>query len=153
MAALVLSALHLVLRLASITAMRRLIALLLLSCLLVLSSVAFAYAGLAGKYTGTWTGAQSEGTIKVALSQAEKGAWSADVSFTLGDQEVKCTTVSVKVDGEKLVVVYDFSVSGLEAESTITGQLKGSALEGTYSTKGADGSHVDDGTWKASPAK
>src|SRR5205814_4779345 len=83
------------------------------------------------------------------LTQAEKGAWSAEVSFTLGDQEVKCTIVSVKVDGEKLVVVYDFSVSGLQAESTITGQLKGSTLEGTYSTKGADGSHVDDGTWKA----
>lgn len=133
--------------------MRRLTALLLLTSVLVLSSVASAYAGLAGKYTGTWTGAQSEGTIKVALTQAEKGAWKADVSFTLGDQEVKCTTVSVKVDGEKLVVVYDFSVSGLEAESTITGQLKGSTLEGTYSTKGADGSHVDDGTWKASLAK
>jgi len=51
------------------------------------------------------------------------------------------------------VVVYDFSVSGWQAESTITGQLKGSTLEGTYSTKGADGSHVDDGTWKASLAK
>jgi hypothetical protein len=133
--------------------MRRLTSLLLLSSLLSLSSVAFAFAGLAGKYTGTWTGAQSDGTIKVALVQAEKGAWSADVSFTLGDQEVKCRTVSVKVDGEKLVVVYDFSVSGLEAESTITGQLKGASLEGTYSTKGADGSHVDDGTWKAALAK
>ena len=53
--------------------MRRLIGLLLLSYLLLLSSVAFAYAGLAGKYTGTWTGSQSEGTIKVALTQAEKG--------------------------------------------------------------------------------
>jgi hypothetical protein len=133
--------------------MRRFIGLLLLSYLLLLSSFAFAYAGLAGNYTGTWTGSQSEGTIKVALAQAEKGAWNADVSFTLGDQEVKCTTVSVKVDGEKVVVVYDFSVSGLQAESTITGQLKGSTLEGSYSTKGADGSHVDDGTWKASLAK
>src|SRR5579859_2555300 len=134
--------------------MRRLISLLLLSCVSLssLSSVAFAYAGLAGKYTGTWSGAQSEGKIKVALAQAED-TWTADVSFTLGDQEVKCTTVSVKVDGEKLVIVYDFSVSGLEAESTITGQLKGASLEGTYSTKGADGSHVDDGTWKASIEK
>jgi hypothetical protein len=129
---------------------RHIIFLLLLS---LLSSTVFAYAGLAGKYTGTWTGSQAEGTIKVALSQAEKGTWNADVSFTLGDQEVKCTTVSVKVDGEKLVVVYDFSVSGLQAESTITGELKGAILEGTYSTKGADGSHVDDGTWKASLAK
>jgi hypothetical protein len=126
--------------------MRRLILLLLLS------SFAFAFAGLAGKYTGTWNGAQSEGKIKIALAQA-KGEWNADVSFTLGDQEVKCTTVSVKIDGEKLVLVYDFSVSGLEAESTLTGQLKGASLEGTYSTKGSDGSHVDDGTWKASVEK
>ncbi|HEV2989747.1 MAG TPA: hypothetical protein VG759_14990 [Candidatus Angelobacter sp.] len=133
--------------------MRRLTCLILPSLLLLLSCLAYAYAGMAGKYTGTWTGAQSGGAIKVALAQTEKGAWSADVSFTLEDQEVKCTTVSVKVDGEKLVVVYDFSVSGLQAESTITGQLKGASLEGTYSTKAADGSHVDDGTWKASLAK
>ena len=132
--------------------MRKLTTLLLLSSLFV-SSLAFAYAGLAGKYTGTWTGAQSSGAIKVALTQGEKGAWSADVSFTLGDQDVKCNIVSVKVDGEKVVLVYGFSVSGFEAESTITGQLKGTTLEGTYSTKGADGSHVDDGTWKASLTK
>jgi hypothetical protein len=128
--------------------MRRLIALLLFSSL----AFAYTFAGLAGKYTGTWSGAQSSGTIKIALAQA-KGEWNADVSFTLGDQEVKCKTVSVKVDGEKVVLVYEFSVSGLEAESTLTGQLKGASLEGTYSTKGEDGSHVDDGTWKAAVDK
>lgn len=133
--------------------MRKQTTLLLLSSLFLLSSFAFAYASLAGKYTGTWTGAQSSGAIKVALAQGDKGAWNADVSFTLGDQDVKCNVVSVKVDGEKVVLVYDFSVSGFEAQSTITGQLKGATLEGTYSTKGADGSHVDDGTWKASLAK
>ncbi len=133
--------------------MRKLTTIFVLSCLLLSCSSAFAYAGLAGKYSGTWTGAQSSGAIKVALSQGEKGAWKADVSFTLGDQDVKCDVVSVKVEGEKVVLVYDFSVSGFEAQSTITGQLKGTTLEGTYSTKGADGSHVDDGTWKASLAK
>lgn len=133
--------------------MRKLTTILVLSCLLLSCSSAFAYAGLAGRYSGTWTGAQSSGAIKVALSQGEKGAWKADVSFTLGDQDVKCDVVSVKVEGEKVVLVYDFSVSGFEAQSTITGQLKGTTLEGTYSTKGADGSHVDDGTWKASLAK
>jgi hypothetical protein len=128
--------------------MRRLIFLLLFSS--VVFSLAFA--SLAGKYAGTWSGAQSSGTIKIALAQA-KGEWNADVSFTMGDQEVKCKTISVKVDGEKLELVYDFSVSGFEAESTVTGQLKGASLEGTYSTKGADGSHVDDGTWKVAIEK
>jgi len=128
--------------------MRRLILLLLLSSV----AFAFTFASLAGKYMGTWSGAQSSGGIKIALAQA-KGEWNADVSFTLGDQDVKCKTISVKVDGEKVVLVYGFSVSGLEAESTLTGQLKGASLEGTYSTKGEDGSHVDDGTWKAALEK
>jgi hypothetical protein len=136
----------------ALRAMRKLTTLLLLSSLFV-SSLAFAYAGLAGKYTGTWTGAQSSGNIKIALTEGEKGAWNADVSFTLGDQDVKCNVVSVKVDGEKVMLVYDFSVSGFEAQSSLTGQHKGATLEGTYSTKGADGSHVDDGTWKAAQAK
>ncbi|HLJ89301.1 MAG TPA: hypothetical protein VKZ53_20955 [Candidatus Angelobacter sp.] len=117
------------------------------------SSVAMAGGSLAGKYVGTWTGVNSDGAIKVALTQAPKGEWNAEVSFTLADQEVKCKTVSVKVNGEKLEIVYDFSVSGLDATSTISGQLNGAKLEGKYSTKGADGSSVDQGTWNASPQK
>jgi hypothetical protein len=121
---------------------------------LLFSSLAFAFANHAGKYTGTWTGATSDGTIKIALAPAAaQGEWSAEVSFTLGDQDVKCKTVAVKVDGEKLDLVYDFNLSGLQATSTVTGQFDGTKLEGQYSTKSAGGASVDQGTFKTALEK
>jgi hypothetical protein len=117
--------------------------------LLLLSSLALALPGVAGQYSGTWTGMQSDGTIKIALAPAAgAGEWTANVSFTLGDQEVKCKTVRVKVDGEKLDLAYEFNVSGLQATSTVAGKFDAGKLEGTYSTKSAEGAAVDQGTFK-----
>jgi len=127
--------------------MRRLIPLLLVS------SLALAAADPAGKYSGTWSGTSADGTIKIALAHAEKGEWKAEVSFTLGSEEVDCKTVSVKVDGAKVELVYDFTLSGAQLRSTVTGQLDDSKLEGKYTTTAPDGFGVDEGTWKASREK
>ncbi len=127
--------------------MRRLIPLLLFS------SLALAAADPAGKYTGTWSGTSADGTIKIALAHTEKGEWKADVSFTLGSEEVECKTVSVKVDGAKVELVYDFTLSGAQLRSTVNGQLDGAKLEGKYTTTAPDGSGIDEGTWKASREK
>ncbi len=130
--------------------MRRLI----LPLLFLLSLLAFGFAGPAGKYTGTWTGMQSEGTIKIALAPAAaKGEWTADVSFTLGDQEVKCKTVSIKVAGDKLDLAYEFNIGGLQATSTVAGKFDGGKLEGTYTTKSSEGAAVDQGTFKTALEK
>src|SRR5258708_7661907 len=130
--------------------MRRL---MVVSSLVFLFSVmALAFASPAGKYAGTWTGA--EGTIKIALGQAAaQGEWTADVSFTLGEQDVKCKTVAVKVDGDKLELSYDFTIGALQARSTVIGKIKETTMEGDYTTKGADGSSVDAGTWKVALQK
>lgn len=122
---------------------------LLLFCLLFVFSV-FALAAPAGTYVGKWTGASADGTFKITLSQTEKGDWNADVSFTYSGADVKCKTVSVKVTGDKLDLVYDFEIAGLQAQSTVAGDIKGNEISGTYHTKGADGSDVDQGTWKVS---
>jgi hypothetical protein len=46
--------------------------------------------------------------------------------------------------------VYEFDLQGTVLESTITGELNAGALAGDYHTKVvADGSAVDEGTWKA----
>ena len=109
---------------------------------------------LAGQYAGTWTGMNSDGTIKIVLTPAQTGAaWLADVSFTLGDQEVKCKTVRVKIDGERLDLAYEFNISGLQATSTVVGKFDGSKLEGTYSTKSSEGAAVDQGTFKTALTK
>ena len=130
--------------------MRRLT--LISSFLLLLSSLALA--GPVGKYVGTWTGAGGQGDFRIALAPgAAQGEWTADVSFTLNGQEVKCKTAYIKIDGARLEVAYDFNLGDFKARSTIVGQIKGSDLSGDYTTKGEDGSSVDAGTWKASLVK
>lgn len=119
----------------------------------MVSSLAFA-ASPAGKYAGTWTGAGGQGDFKIALAPgAAQGEWTADVSFTLGGQEVKCKTAYIKVDGSKIEVAYDFSLGDQKARSTVTGQIKGDDISGDYTTKGEDESSVDAGTWKATLVK
>jgi hypothetical protein len=74
------------------------------------------------------------------------------VAFTLDDQEVKCKTISVKVIGEKLELVFDFNLGGSQVTSTITGQFDGGKLEGQYITKNAEGAG-DQGTFKVALEK
>jgi hypothetical protein len=120
----------------------------------LLSLTALAFANPAGKYSGTWVGQQSDGGIKIALAPAAtQGEWTAEVSFTLGDQEVKCKTVHIKVDGDKLDLAYEFNIGGLQATSTVVGKFDGAKLEGTYSTKSSEGAAVDQGTFKTTLEK
>ena len=102
----------------------------------------------AGTYVGKWIGLNAEGDFKIVLLQAEKGEWKAEVSFTYGDADIKCKMVSVKVEEDKVELVYDFEIANLHARSTVTGEIKGNQMSGKYHTQAADGSDVDQGTWK-----
>jgi hypothetical protein len=117
---------------------------------LVASFILFA-AGLAGTYKGTYSGsAGASGDFVVSLTQADSGEWKSEVTFTLGGQDVKTKITSLKVDDSKVTIVYEFDLQGTVLESTIAGELSGDALAGGYHTKVvADGSDVDEGTWKA----
>src|SRR5215472_10042448 len=112
-------------------------------------------AGLAGTFKGNYSGsAGASGEIVVSLAQAASGEWKAEVTFMLNGDEVKGKMTSVAVEGVKVKLVYQFDVQGIVLESTATGELKGATIEGTYSTKAvADGSGVDEGTWKAVQAQ
>jgi hypothetical protein len=123
--------------------------------LLLFSSLALALPSPAGKYSGTWTGATSDGGIKIELMQSAGATdWDAHVSFTMAGQEVKCKTASVKVDSGKVELVYDFTLGGdVQLRSTATGKISGANLEGDYHTTAPDGTRVDQGTWKVSLEK
>ena len=112
-------------------------------------------AGLAGTYKGTYSGsAGASGDFVVSLTQAENGEWKSEVTFTLGGADVMTKVTSVKVDGSKVTIVYQFDLQGTALESTVTGELSGGALAGDYHTKVvADGSAVDEGTWKAASSQ
>jgi hypothetical protein len=120
--------------------MRKLIGLLFMTIMFL------AGADLAGDYKGTWSGAAS-GDFHIVLTHAGDG-WKADVSFTMGGDEVHTKMVSVKVDGNKLNLVYQYDLQGTELQSAIVGELKDKKFEGTYKAiTVADGSDVDEGTW------
>lgn len=122
--------------------MRKLIGLLLLSVMFL------AGADLAGDYKGTWSGAAS-GDFHIVLNHAGDD-WKAEVSFSMGGEEVHTKIVSVKVDGNKLKLVYQYDLQGTQLQSAITGELKDKKFEGSYkATTVADGSDVDEGTWSA----
>jgi hypothetical protein len=122
--------------------MRKLIGLLLMTI------VFLAAADLAGDYKGTWSGAAS-GDFHVVLTHPDDD-WRAEVTFTMGGAEVKTKIVSVKVDGNKLNLVYQYDLQGTQLQSAIVGELKDKKFEGTYkATTVADGSDVDEGTWSA----
>ena len=108
-------------------------------------------AGLAGTYKGTYSGSSgASGDFVVSLTQADNGEWKSEVTFTLGGQDVKTKITSLKVDGAKVKIVYEFDLQGTVLESTVTGELNEGTLGGDYHTKVvADGSAVDEGSWKA----
>ena len=121
-----------------------------LMLLLVASFILFGQ-NLAGTYKGSYSGSSgASGDFVISLSQADNGEWNSEVTFTLGGQDVKTKITSLKVDGSRLTVAYQFDLQGTALESTVNGELNGSTLAGDYHTKVvADGSAVDDGTWKA----
>ena len=108
-------------------------------------------AGLAGTYKGAYSGsAGASGDFVVSLTQSDNGEWKSEVTFTLGGQDVKTKITSLKVDVSKVTIVYEFDLQGTVLESTVAGELSGGTLAGDYHTKVvADGSAVDEGTWKA----
>ncbi len=128
----------------------RLIAFTFIALALIAGATA---ADLSGTYKGTWTGGQADGDFTLSLRAGDDGATKADVSFTIAGQPVQCNVTSVKVDGSKIVVVYDFDLGDAKLQSTVSGTVNGKTIEGSYTTKSvADGSPVDEGTWKATAA-
>src|SRR5215471_10679526 len=92
---------------------------------LVLSISLFAE-GLAGTYKGTWSGTSgASGDMFVTLKQSDSGEWKSEVTFSLGGEDVKTKITSLKVDGKKVTIVYEFNLQGTGLESTITGELNG----------------------------
>jgi len=115
------------------------------------TAIALFSAGLGGTYKGTWSGSGGGGDFTITLTKSDAGDWKGDVTFGFGGETVKTKVTSVKVDGDKLTVVYTFDLQGTALESTVSGELKDGAISGGYHTKAlADNSAVDEGTWKAS---
>ncbi len=117
---------------------------------LILSAVCALAADLTGAYKGTWSGDNGNGDITMTFSGGDNSSSKAAISFTYNGETIPCHVTSVKVDGSQVQMVYDFEIDGRQMQTTMTGQLKSKAMDGSYKTKSLpDGSEIDTGTWKA----
>src|ERR1700749_1101956 len=96
----------------------------MLTVFLVLAVVLCA-ADISGTYKGTWTGGMANGDITMTFTAGADGAPKADVTFTIQGQDVKCNVTSLKVDGSKIEVTYDFDLGDTKLQSTATGTIDG----------------------------
>jgi hypothetical protein len=101
----------------------------------------------AGTYKGTYTGGAGGGDLHLTLKADGKGGLTGDVGFTVAGEAVVVKMASMKVDGSKLQMVWEFDLQGAKLQSASEGTLSGKTLTGTYKTS-ADGQVVDEGTWK-----
>src|SRR6185503_5630767 len=107
-----------------------------------------------GHYVGVWSGASgASGAFELSVALAADQP-KCEISFTYAGEKVRTTVTLCKTSASNIEAQYDFDVDGNRLQSTIHGELKGSALTGKYQTKAlADGSAVDEGDWKAAPAQ
>lgn len=101
----------------------------------------------ADSYKGKWASdnSGSGGEIRLTLKPDAKAV------FTLSGQEVPCTNVVSKVEGESIELAYDFILQGYKLRSTLRGTIKEGKFSGKYNTATVeDGTAVDAGTFDTS---
>jgi hypothetical protein len=120
--------------------------------MLLAIAAAFGAVDLTGSYSGDWKSEASGngGAIRFTLSAPAGGAWKSDLAFGLDGSDVKTIMREVKVQDDKVELVYDFDVQGTTLRSHIKGQWNGTAFKGSYETTTPNGSAaVDSGSWSA----
>jgi hypothetical protein len=100
---------------------------------------------LAGSFAGTWQGSgESGGKLQMKLKPDGAG-WTAEASFTFNDVVIPTTLKSIKVDGAKVILAFTWAIENDAGESTMTGELTGNKLAGSYESRTASG--PTQGTW------
>lgn len=103
-------------------------------------------AALAGQYKGTWKSSDAmTGDLRLAFKTNGDATWAADASFTYEGTTFPTRMKTVRVDGAKIELHFEWDVDGNPAQSKVNGELKGDTLQGSYVTSGAAGETR--GTW------
>lgn len=103
---------------------------------------------LAGEYAGKWKAENdASGNLRLKLSQAADGKWSAEAVFSYEGTEVPTTTKSIKVEGAKIELVMGWEIQGVSSSTKLTGELNDDVLQGKYDSATAESAAT--GTWNA----
>jgi hypothetical protein len=101
---------------------------------------------LAGQYAGKWMSTEgTAGGLRIKLRQDSESKWVGEATFTYEGAQIPGKVKTIKADGAKVRMVFDWEIQGTAGQSTISGELVGDTLEGTYETNGAAG--ASKGTW------
>jgi hypothetical protein len=115
--------------------------------LLLVMAASVCLLSAAEKFSGTWSSSENGagGTLQIQLS--EPGM----VTFTLRGDEVRTKMLSMKKDGARVELRYEFDLGGTKLISTLTGTVAGDKLDGKYRTATSGGADaVDGGSFSAS---
>jgi len=101
---------------------------------------------LAGQYKGAWKSADAAtGDLRLAFRTNGDATWTAEASFTYEGTPFPTRMKTVRVEGAKIELLFEWDVDGNPAQSKVSGELEGDTLRGTYVTSGAAGETR--GTW------
>jgi hypothetical protein len=97
-----------------------------------------------GLYKGEWTGGSASGEIHITI---RSGGQNPEVGFSLGGDSVTGKVLTYKIDGAKMILIYEFDAQGNTLKSSTEATVKGKTIEGTYKTTVGD-QQIDSGTFK-----
>jgi len=101
----------------------------------------------AGDYVGQWDSSDgATGNLHISLKKPANSPWEGKVSFTFEGDETPTTMKSVEVNGNHVLLTYEYEVQGSPGVGEMTGELVGDSLQGSYKITKGDG---NGGSWKA----
>ncbi|MBI5689853.1 MAG: hypothetical protein HZC55_07110 [Verrucomicrobia bacterium] len=105
----------------------------------------------AGEYAGTWKATnESGGALRLKLKNESSTGWSGEASFTFDGANIPAKVTSIKVDGAKLELVFEWEIQGTPGKSRLSGEWKEGRLKGKYDSTPAEA--AGEGTWELARA-
>lgn len=107
-----------------------------------------------GTYLGSWRAQdESTGTLRLKFSQGADQKWQAEAMFTYEGAEVPTATKVLKLEGGRVELTFSWEVQGVNASSTLKGEIQAGTLSGTYQSTVNES--ASSGRWTVSlqPAK
>ncbi len=87
----------------------------------------------AGTYVGSWRAQdESTGNLRLKFSQGADQQWKAEATFTYEGAEVPTATKTLKLEGGRVELTFSWEVQGVNASTTLKGEIQAGTLSGTY---------------------
>lgn len=108
----------------------------------------------AGTYVGSWRAQDdSTGNLRLKFSQGADHQWKAEATFTYEGAEVPTATKTLKLESGRVELTFSWEVQGVNASSTLKGEIQAGTLSGTYQSTVNEAASAGRWTVSLQPAK